>query len=603
MRHNGLRRKSKPFPGASDLHYPLSDSTIEKIKPHYFQQLFAVDILATFVSRRPQQKDNTAAAAQWFDYQVKQKSNLETEILTTIDAMLMSGRACMKVMWDSKTKRLKFTAVRPQHIVVPQHTDKVEEADRIVHIKIYSEEAYRREKHLNQNDEVIQKLLSQEEVEEGGDSDEREVRYTREGITKPAAGKIIVWEVYEMMEGEWHVKTFSPVCEDETLRDEFKVPYNHGAPPFVSFQYEIKDQGWHSPRGIPELLAMNEAELCRLLNDKNDAMTFYNRPLFKTSRDVPNQANLRFVPGQILPEDVSPVPMPQPPISFDTMMNQTREIAEQRVSAPDFGLNQSLANTERRTATEINAIQGLFSQSADLRLRVFRISLGSLYKMAWSLLTQYNGDDLDFWYQDDAQKIDKKALHGDYGVQPTGSGDGVNRTLIYQKALARFQMLNGDPYTDQLELRRSMHDADDSGLTRRLLIDPGLKAATEAEEQAMEITIMLQGFPAAVEPNDDHETHIKTTAQFMQSRDQLGKEVDQVGLERLLQHIQQHLEALSESDPKKANMLKGELQAMAQQAQQQAEVEAQANQNGNNSELADEADPALGMTPPERVPA
>ena len=33
MRHNGLRRQHKPWPGASDLHYPLADTIIEKLKP------------------------------------------------------------------------------------------------------------------------------------------------------------------------------------------------------------------------------------------------------------------------------------------------------------------------------------------------------------------------------------------------------------------------------------------------------------------------------------------------------------------------------------------------------------------------------------------
>src|SRR3954454_1235964 len=52
MRHDGLRRKSKPFPGAADLHYPLADSIIEKLKPFYFNQLFATETVAEFVPKR-----------------------------------------------------------------------------------------------------------------------------------------------------------------------------------------------------------------------------------------------------------------------------------------------------------------------------------------------------------------------------------------------------------------------------------------------------------------------------------------------------------------------------------------------------------------------
>ena len=49
MRHPGLRRKSKPWPNAADLHYPLIDTVIDKLKPFYYQQVVGMDVVATFV--------------------------------------------------------------------------------------------------------------------------------------------------------------------------------------------------------------------------------------------------------------------------------------------------------------------------------------------------------------------------------------------------------------------------------------------------------------------------------------------------------------------------------------------------------------------------
>ena len=135
-----------------------------------------------------------------------------------------------------------------------------------------------------------------------------------------------------------------------------KVPYKHGKPPFIAFPYEIKDPGFYSPRGVVELQATMEAELTKLMNEKNDCMTVYNRPLFRAERDMPNTGNLRMTPGSILPFGIQPVAHHSPPISFDTQMNIVRELAQNRVSTPDFGLTQTLQNTERRTATEIQAI-------------------------------------------------------------------------------------------------------------------------------------------------------------------------------------------------------------------------------------------------------
>lgn len=104
------------------------------------------------------------------------------------------------------------------------------------------------------------------------------------------------------------------------------------------------------------MVAPFEAFLCKLLNEKADAMTLYNRPLFRCEQDIPNTNNLRFGPATILPVGVAPVPMPQPPISFDQEMINQRMIAEYLTSMPDFGLAQQQNSKNARTATEVSQI-------------------------------------------------------------------------------------------------------------------------------------------------------------------------------------------------------------------------------------------------------
>jgi hypothetical protein len=49
MRNHGLRRKNKPYPGASDMHFPLIDNTIRKLIPFYFAQYSANDAAANLM--------------------------------------------------------------------------------------------------------------------------------------------------------------------------------------------------------------------------------------------------------------------------------------------------------------------------------------------------------------------------------------------------------------------------------------------------------------------------------------------------------------------------------------------------------------------------
>ncbi len=103
MRHQGLRRLNKPFPGAADLHFPLADSIIEKLKPFYFAQLHSTDTFATLSCRRPgQDAALTEAATRWLDYKLRLRSNFQGETLIAIDRMLASGAAPLKVYWDAR---------------------------------------------------------------------------------------------------------------------------------------------------------------------------------------------------------------------------------------------------------------------------------------------------------------------------------------------------------------------------------------------------------------------------------------------------------------------------------------------------------------------
>jgi hypothetical protein len=578
MRHHGLRRKNKPWPGASDIHFPLVDTTISELKPAYFQQLFATDLIAQFVPTSPQVAEFTTAAAQWFDHRVKQMTNLETEVLSAVDSMLMCGTGILKVLWDYSSKRLKYYTVDPQHFVVPAWTRDIADADRICHISVYSIDAYKRQKHLKQDKAILDQITGSYN-EDAGDMNTEAAKYEREGLTFPEQDKIIVWEVYNRCPdtGQWIICTYSPTSPDIDLRPPMKVPYNHGKPPFIAFNYEIKDPGFYSSRGVVELQAVFEAELTKLQNEKMDCMTLFNRPLYRAERDMPNSGNLRLTPGSILPYGIQPVMHQAPPISFDTQMNIMREIAQNRVSTPDFGLTQTLQNTERRTATEIQAIGGLYQQSSDLRMRIFRIALGNLYRMSWSILLQYDKSSLNYWYLDTAQEIPQEALHEQYNIQPTGSADGVNKQLLMQKAITRFQMFANDPYIDQGQLRKTILESDDATLVKRLYVDPQLTQSTQAEDQANEITFLRLGFPALVKDSDDHLIHIQTVMGYITNRADTGAPPEPAEGQFLEQHISEHLEKLKEADPKVGRQVENELknlfaqmqEAVAQQAEQQ----------------------------------
>ena len=571
MRHNGLRRKKK-LPWQADLHYPLADSIIGKLKPFYYQQVFSNEVVATFVPVKPQNEALTQAVSRYFDYTIKQNSNFETEILTVIDAMLMSGLNLLKISWDEDAKSLRFDSVDPVHAILPYYTRDIKSCDRLCHVIPMSVNQYRNNSLYNQDETLINKIKGR--TSEGTRfSTLEDTKLRREGITVGTEDdQIIVWEVYERTDdGKILVHTFSPVEPEVDIRPTFELPFDHGQMPFVPFVMEIKDKGVYSGRGICEIVAPFEAYMCKLMNEKADAMTLYNRPLFRCEQDIPNTNNLKFGPATILPVGVAPVTMPQPPISFDQEMINQRMISEYLTSMPDFGLAQQGNTKNARTATEVSQIGALMGQSTDLRARIFRISLGYVFRQAYSVLCQFGKKNLSYSFQETFGEVPPEALEQAYAIHPSGSADGINKAVQYQKAFARLQSLANNPFVDQPALVRSVLEIDDPALINKLLRDPNEKQQDQAEDQASENLIIESGFPARVRQTDDHLAHIQVLVGRVNMLAQQGGGSPQ-SQQLYGQHLEAHLQALGQTDKNAERQIRRQL---ADQVKAQAEAQNQ----------------------------
>ena len=562
MRTNGLARKHKPWPNAADMHFPLIDTTINKLKPGFFQQAMGLDVLATFVPMRQQMAGFTTAAEQWFSYKLHEQSNYAPEVMSWIDHVLMSGHAEIKVFWDPKKKRVEFQAVDPMYVIVPPWSKGVDDADRLCHVMPMSVEAYKRAGIYDDSKATINRIRGGTVEDSGISSDLRNKREIREGLTYTQdRDQVIVWEVYTRDdEGKWRMKCFSPAAPDIPLRKEMEVPYDHGQPPFVSAMYEITDGGWYSPRGVCEMLAPFEASLCKTWNDKMDAATLYNRPLFRAERDLPNSVNLRMNPGQILPFGIAPVPMPAPPLDFDKEMQRSLIIAEQRVTVPDYGLNMAAQNRDRRTATEIESINAQSSQNMDLRLRLFRQGLGGLFRQAWGLLIQFDSRSLQYRFLEDQLMVDPVALHEEYQIEPRGGMDMVSRQMLLNRAVQRKMLFQNSPWINQPELDKSILELEDPSLVPRLLQDPNARLQDEIEDEQRVIPALLVGQMIPVKPGQNYQQRVGVIMDFLEQQRQAGAQFNPTAQRTILARLGALLNAMEKVDTNNARKMRKEVQ-------------------------------------------
>jgi hypothetical protein len=568
LRHHGLRRTNKPWPKAADLHWPLIDTAIEKLKPLFLQQALGMDVVASFVPMRQQLNAYTKVAEDWFNYKIREKTNFVDEVLSWVDYTLMSGRGVMKCFWNPGDKRVGFEAVDPMYFVVPPYTTDLQDADWAVHVMPMSVNAYKRmagQFGWKADSKTIEKIRGnpQEDDNIPGAAEENDAKQLREGITYTSnTDGVIVWEVYRKRDdGVWEVYLYSPAAVDLDLRDPMELPYDHGQLPFVDFPYEIKDKGWFSPRGVCEILAPFELSMTSMWNHKHDAMTLYNRPLFRAERELPNSINLRFQPGQILPYGVAPVQMPQPPVSFDQELNQTRAVAENRIGSPDYAMGSVMSGgSDRRTATEIQSINAQAMQSGDLRARLFRMALGKLYRQAWGLYVQYDSQSLRYRFAEDSLEADPVALHDQYELEPKGGMDMVSRQMMVQQAINRKQLFMNSPWVDQVELDKSIMELDDPSLVKRLLRDPGQKAADELEDETKTIPTLLVGIPVPAKAGQNFAGRIGVLMQYLNGALQQGQQLSPVSKNAFMQRIDSLLQGYEQVATNEARKLRKEIQ-------------------------------------------
>lgn len=562
MRRDGLRRKSKPFPGAADLHFPLVDTVIEKFKPFYINQLFATERLADFISKNPQAGERVTGVAWWFDYKLKQQSNLESEIPFVIDSMLQNGRGIVKPQWDAEKKRVTFEAIQPIYLIVPSDATTLQESDRLVHVQHFTPWRYKNgagRENRNQSEEFIKRITGGREDNEAGRLQESKAR--KEGITWTSnKDLIIIWEVYEKTAEGIKVHTISPYCPEEEVRKPFLLPYKFsegqgGLYPFVEFTFEETDKSYYSPRGVTEILAAFESSLCKQWNEKHDAMSFYNRPLFYAERDIPNAGNIRMRPGDILPFKIAAVDRGAPPISWDQEMANTRMVAEQRIATPDFGIGGMDQGRDNKTAAEVEELSAMRNSVTDMRSRCFRRQLGAMYFQAWELYKQYDRD-LEYLRENEAKQVDPKDFEEVVSIRPNGSSDAWNQHGRLKKAVARKQLLGNSPFINQGELDKSILELDEPGLVQRLFRDPGIAGQDQVARIMRDIPALEQGLAVAPRPDDDDAIQASFLMEYMARNAQEGKPVDPLSIQAMQNRIAQHMARLEQSNPKAAREIK-----------------------------------------------
>ena len=584
MRHDGLPRRDKTKQWQADGHSKTIDRAIRKSKPFWLGQVTAGDRLCNFTALTEQVQTMSDAAAGFYDF----KSHTETKLLAKLDScvdhMLLKGRGILKCVIDPLDGyRIVDEVVDPMFLLMPESANGFDDADEWIHVRQMTVKAYKRlDARWDTSDSTVNKIKGVKDFQSLGVYQIE--KRLREGITHTNNPNfVLIFEHWVKTRGGHTINYYSPLAPDIQLRKPHGNPYKFkGKPsiPFISFQMEIKAEGWYSPRGLGELLDVQEQYETFIENKWADAMSISNTRIFTGAKEIQNMANLRLEDGQYIPGEISSVQMAPPAMPWDGMLQYQRGRSEEISQVPDSSSTAPGSKTGGKaiTAKEAGIIASLNQAGMNYVAEIFRRDLITLHCHRWGMLCQFKPKEFAYYASQKLNTLPEQAMHDKYLIVPDGSIDGWNRQLRMQRDIGLMQTFAPLPNSNpDYWVERAMRSVDGQAANQGFK-GTGGKQADEYEAQASEILLLTATppFPVQPQPQQDQPTRIKCIIDWLHAAQSLGVPVNEHAKQRVHQNLAARMQILQQQNPAAAAQIKqmlmqlekGAAQPAAQQPQQ-----------------------------------
>jgi len=574
-------RQNTPWPGASNVKDPVSDTMIEQLKPFYFKVIYSARDIATFTALIKENLPFGLRVSSYFDYIIKQKTDFEREIQYAIDALLQDAECVLKITWDFDKEAPRFTFIDNLFIITPSATMEFNEAPWVIEVRqLFGHEVVDEFSDVPGIKEFV-KRVSQSSEEMDNDQQNREQEaYRREGINfSGRLGRVILWECHYLdKSGSRRIRTISPDEPDFDFQDdhEYLAEWNlkNKRWCYEHHKYEMKSKHLHSARGIPEITQEDEYLMSAMRRSKHNAMALFNNPiLYPLNGVLPSTAqNMTMMPGQMAPIALGSLQLGTPPFSWDEEINNRRSIIERRVGTPDFGIGKSNTMDSPRTATEVKRIGFQQSLGVEMASGNWKMFVARCMRQAWGLICQYKPQSLKIYRDNEIEELPVTALNDDYLITLSGSAESVNKEYLLQEAVALLEYAlklapSGIPNLKEIWTFFVSRAA--PGMENKFTVNPeGVNA--DARKKALEsISAMITTLmPVEPSPTDDLMVNAQVGLQFLQNATRNGLPLAPIQIQLVSNYIAQSRELLKSTNKAQYEQLTGVLNQLDQASHQ-----------------------------------
>lgn len=266
----------------------------------------------------------------------------------------------------------------------------------------------------------------------------------------------------------------------QVLKKE-KNPFG-GLLPFIMARY-VPVQHELYGIGIPEIAESLQTELNDVRNQRMDNVNLIINRMFVANKyaDIDFDSLISYPGNVILTNDVNAiVPIATPDVTQSAYREEEIIKGDIDSATGEYPYDAGQPPIRRETATGIVKLQQASNVRFDTVVKMLEFTvLRNIAKMFLWLdynfmepeefarivgVDEYAARDGDAFYRQDITEVLKQ-----YNFQPMGSSTTAVKEVRIQQMMQAYQLFNGDPYINQLELRKMLLDAFDIKATRKLL--------------------------------------------------------------------------------------------------------------------------------------
>lgn len=538
-RHLENRPNERTFPwlGASNFAYALCDMVIDDWKPQFAGSLIGKERIVQLTGLTDDLFAAGGRAATWYDFRLRNFSNLKREIKFASDPFCHLGSTYVKVSWDFDKSTPRFLHIPHLFIIREPASQWLKEDREFFHVMHIDTDFVRQHFGVKLGVKGIDSLIDvatapedDRDVDQEGHEDDV---YKRVGIDrtcdyesesedgKREPGQIVLWEHHFEEDGKWYLETISPDLPEFDLKD--RRPYDPGyknEPMVVEGRREYKEKRQNSSRGWTELLTEPQEFYGAMIRAMHNKMVLSQAPYFYAEDGLPDGAtqNFSFGPNEIIPYNIQPVSMPGLEAEWFQMADMMRSYGEQRGKKPDFGLKTDSQSGDPRTKFEIQQIMQTNMNSASLVLDNWDDMLTEVLRIGWNLTVSHRDEikSLAFIDAGKPQQLDLEALSDEYLFSVTSSAEILNRQLKMQKRLQVYQMSIGKPYAREHTAFKRAVEALDPDIADQIYVEPAVAGAEEQQKALLDIeSIVRVGAQPQVQEQADPKVRAATALAWL----------------------------------------------------------------------------------------